>query len=85
MVPLVTPLTRPVVLTVATLVFEEDQAAVFVRFCELPSLNLPVAMNCCGVPITTVAFEGVMLIDVSVGTTPTPLRPTVCVPEPALS
>jgi hypothetical protein len=35
--------------------------------------------------MTTVAFIGVILMEVSVTWTPTPLKATVCVPEPALS
>jgi hypothetical protein len=33
-------------LTVATAVFEEDQVTAEVKFCMLPSLNVPVAVNC---------------------------------------
>jgi hypothetical protein len=43
--PTATPLARPVVLIVATAEFEELQVAEPVRFCVLPSLKVPVAMN----------------------------------------
>jgi hypothetical protein len=34
-------------LTVATAVLEEIQVAVLVRFCVVPLLYVPVAVNCC--------------------------------------
>jgi hypothetical protein len=44
-VPVPAPVARPEALTVATAEFEEDQVTEFVRFCVLPSLNVPVAVN----------------------------------------
>jgi hypothetical protein len=43
--PMAAPLARPLVPIVATAVLEELQVAEDVRFCVLPSLNVPVAVN----------------------------------------
>ena len=43
--PVATPLAKPVVLIVATAVFEELQITEPVRFCVVPSLKVPVAVN----------------------------------------
>ena len=43
--PTAFPVARPDVLNVATAGLEEDQLTEFVRFCVLPSLNVPVAVN----------------------------------------
>jgi hypothetical protein len=43
--PMAAPLAKPLVLIVATAVFEVLQVAEPVRFCVLPSLNVPVAVN----------------------------------------
>ena len=44
--PTATPVASPVPLTVATAVVDELHVTEFVRFCVLPSLNVPVAVNC---------------------------------------
>jgi hypothetical protein len=44
--PVPTEVANPAVLMVATVVAEELQVAVLVRFWVLPSLNVPVAVNC---------------------------------------
>jgi len=44
-VPVPAPVAKPVAPTVATAEFEEDQVTELVRFCVLPSLNVPVAVN----------------------------------------
>jgi len=61
--PVATPLARPALLIVATEVFEELQVAVLARFWVLPSLNVPVAVNCCVVPLAIDGFAGVTAID----------------------
>ena len=43
--PTPTPVASPLLLRVATAVLDDCQAAVLVRFCVLPSLNVPVAVN----------------------------------------
>lgn len=43
--PMPAPVARPVVLIVAAAVFEDVQFAELVRFCVVPSVNVPVAVN----------------------------------------
>ena len=43
--PTPVPLARPLVLIVAAAVFEEVQFAELDRFCVVPSVNVPVAVN----------------------------------------
>ena len=43
--PVPLPTASPAVLIVAAAVFEELQVAEFVRFCVVPSVNVPVAVN----------------------------------------
>jgi len=65
-------------LIVATLGADELHAAVLVRFCVLPSLYVPVAVNCCVLPTAIEAFAGVTAIDTSTGAI------TVSVVEPVI-
>src|SRR5580704_14229335 len=65
-VPTPAPLARPVVLIVAVVVVPEDQVTLDVRFCVEPSLNVPVAVNCCVAPLVIDGFAGVTAIDCSV-------------------
>ena len=44
--PVPTAVARPAVLIVATVPAEELHVAVLVRFCVVPSLKVPVAVNC---------------------------------------
>jgi hypothetical protein len=44
--PVPTAVARPAVLIVATVPDEELHVAVLVRFCVVPSLKVPVAVNC---------------------------------------
>jgi hypothetical protein len=62
-----TPVAKPVVLMVATPVFEEVHVAVLVRSFVLPSEKWPVGENCCVVPCAIEGLGGVTLIEVSVG------------------
>jgi len=43
--PIAAPVARPVVLILTAAGFDEAHVAVLVRFCVLPSLNVPVAVN----------------------------------------
>jgi hypothetical protein len=43
--PVPAPVASPLVLIVTTAVFDELQVAEFVRFCVVPSVNVPVAVN----------------------------------------
>ncbi len=65
-VPTPAPVARPAVLIVAVVVVPDDQVTVDVRFCVVPSLNVPVAMNCCVAPLAIDGFAGVTAIDCSV-------------------
>ena len=61
---------------VATLAEDELQWVVMVISCVVPSLNDPVAVNCCVPPSVTEEFAGVIAIDVNVP------EPTVSVVVP---
>ena len=61
-----TAVARPVVLIVATVEEEEFHVAVLVRFCVVPSLKVPVAVNCWVFPIAIEGFAGVTARDASV-------------------
>ncbi len=63
--PAVTPVTNPF-FTVATGFVSEDQVAEAVRSCVLPSVNVPVAVNCWVVPATREGFAGVTAIETKV-------------------
>jgi hypothetical protein len=62
-VPGAMPLARPAPLMVATELFEEFQLTELVRFCVLPSLYVPVAVNCCVAPGVIAGLAGVTAID----------------------
>ncbi len=59
------PTAIPVAPTDATCALSEDQVADPVRSCVLPSLYVPVAVNCCVVPRGMDAFVGLTLIETS--------------------
>jgi hypothetical protein len=65
-VPMPAPVARPAALIVAVVVVPDDQVTVDVRFCVVPSLNVPVAVNCCVAPLAIDGFAGVTAIDCSV-------------------
>src|SRR5271163_1264337 len=65
-VPTPAPLARPAALIVAVAVVPEDQVTLDVRFCVEPSLNVPMAVNCCVAPLVIEGFAGVTAIDCSV-------------------
>lgn len=50
----------------ATVATDELQCEPTVTSCVVPSLNVPVALNCCVAPAETDAFAGVMVTDTSV-------------------
>jgi hypothetical protein len=76
--PTPAPVARPAAVIVADAVFDELHVAVLVRFWVVPSLNVPVAVNCCVVPFTTEGFAGVTAIDCNVAAV------TVSVVEPTM-
>ena len=65
-VPAVTPVASPAVVIVAKAVFVELHVTWLVIFCVLPSLYVPVAVNCCVAPTVIVGFAGVTAMDCSV-------------------
>ena len=66
---------KPVVLIEATDVFEETQLTSFVRSRALPSLQVPVALNCCVVFGVTDGAAGVTAIELRIGVTVRPFDP----------
>ncbi len=56
----------PVALMVAVAVVAEAQVTEFVKFCVLPSVYVPMAVNCSGIPATTEGNPGVTAIEFSV-------------------
>jgi hypothetical protein len=65
--PCVAPVAIPEALMVATLVFEDVQITELVRFCLVPSLNDPSAMNCWFCPAPIEGFVGVIASDDKLG------------------
>jgi len=61
--PVASPWVPAVLLIVATLVFDEDHVAVSVKSWMVPSLKVPVAVNCCVLPAAIDALVGVTAID----------------------
>ena len=61
--PVPTPVATPVLFTLTAAIVSEAQVTVELRSCVLPSLNVPVAINCCVVPNATEGFAGVTAID----------------------
>jgi len=66
-VPVLTPVATPAALIVATAVVAELHVTVDVKFCDVPSLKCPMAMNACITFVAIVGFAGVMLIVCNVG------------------
>jgi len=65
--PVATPAAKPAPLIVATAVFVELQVTELVRFCVLPSLYVPVAVNCWLIPLATDGVTGVTAIEANTG------------------
>jgi hypothetical protein len=61
--PAATPVASPDVAIVATAGVSEFQVTEAVRFCVLPSEYVPVAVNCCVVPLAMDGLAGVTAID----------------------
>lgn len=64
-VPVPALVANPLALTTTTVADEELHSAVPVKSCVLPSLYVPVALNCCPVPNGIVALCGLTAIDIS--------------------
>jgi hypothetical protein len=65
-VPMLTAVARPAALMVATAGVPEFQVAVLVRFCVVPSVNVPVAVNWSVRPLAIEELGAVIAIDCSV-------------------
>jgi hypothetical protein len=78
------PVARPALLIVARDRLLELHVTELVRFCVLLSLNVPIAVNCCVVPVAIVSLAGVTAIEISAaGVTVTEVDPFT-VPEAAV-
>ena len=56
--PTPAPVAKPPAVIVVTEVVAEAHVTALVRFCVLPSLNVPVAVNCCVRPLASEGFAG---------------------------
>jgi hypothetical protein len=65
--PSPTPLARPEPFMLATVATEELQLTEPVRFCVLPSVKVPVAVNCCVVSSAMVALGGPTAMETKTG------------------
>jgi len=65
LVPAATPVARPPALIVAAAAVPEDHTTLAVRFCVVPFVYVPVAVNCNVVPDTIEGFAGVIAIETS--------------------
>ena len=63
--PVPVPVARPPATIVAFAVLVEFQVATDVKSCELLSLYVPVAVNCCVVPLAIDGFAGVTAMETS--------------------
>ena len=70
--PAATPLATPPLAIVPMEEADELQVTALVRFCVLPSLYVPIAMNGCVCPTAIVGFPGVTAIDIKVAAEVTP-------------
>lgn len=64
-VPGVRVLAKPAAFTVTTVWVSEDHVTMLVRSCMLPSLNVPIAVNCCELLDESERFVGVTVIATS--------------------
>ena len=64
--PIAVPVASPVALRLTVAGVEEAQVAVLVRFCVLPSLKVPLAVNCTLVPLAIEELVALTVIDCSV-------------------
>ncbi len=78
--PAATPVAKPETLIVATAVFDESQLADTALV--LPSLYVPVALNCCVLPIAIAGLAGVTEIETSVTVVGGGVEPPELPPQP---
>ena len=84
-VPIAWALARPAPLTVAMPEGETRQATVLVRSGALPSLYLPIAANCCELPLETVGLGGAIAIETKTAGETVSLVELLRVPDAALT
>ncbi len=82
--PTATPVATPLVAIVATAVEDELQLTVVVRFCVLPSLYVPVAVNAWFSPAGIEAAEGLTVMEVSTGAVTVNAAEPLMLPEAAV-
>jgi len=81
---LASPAVPAVLLIVATVATVELQCPLCVRSCVLPSVKVPVAMNCCVMPRETVGAGGLIVIDTSAAAVTVSSVDPLTVPELAV-
>jgi hypothetical protein len=62
-VPIFSPVARPLTVIEATLVLDDFQVTTSVTACVLPSEKVPAAVNCCAMPSGMLALAGVTTIE----------------------
>ena len=89
-VPVVLPVANPLLVAIEAIPEDELQLTTLLMSCDVPSSNLPSAVNCCCVPTSMDAVAGVTmmessvaLVTVSVHVPETPLMLALIVAEPA--
>jgi len=83
-VPTPVPVANPLPATVATVIEDEPHVTELVRVCVLPSLYVPVAVNCWLVPFAIVVLEGTIDMETRTGAVTATLAEPVTAPELAL-
>jgi hypothetical protein len=79
-VPIPTLCASPALLMIAVDGVSDDHVAVLVKFCVVPSENVPVAVNCCWVPRAIEGVCGVIEIEASVAAVTVSIVEPVTVP-----
>jgi hypothetical protein len=84
LVPCATPVASPLLAIVARDGADDTHVNVLVRFCVVPLLYSPVAVNCCKLPTGTEVAVGVTEIDVSTGAVTVKGAEPLIIPEVAV-
>ena len=79
--PCVMLVAKPKLFMVATPAAEEFQVTVLERFCILPSVNAPVAVNCCALPSGMEGLVGVTAIETNAGAVTISIIDPLIVPD----
>ena len=81
--PAATPVATPPAAMLATPVLVELHVADALRFCVLPLLYVPVAVNCCVRPFASEALAGVTAMETNIGAVSVLPVPDMLMPSPA--